>query len=300
MLDAGADELYVGLAPKGLRQVSLDGRHQTVADFPAHFPNEESLGEVITLAKCRGASVTFMANAPFIPRSWEDAFIRHVETAVCLGVDSVTVSSIQTIRLLRKAGLSVPLVVGSALGPVNVGQVRLLKELGVFRITIPHCVRVEELKAWRDEGVEILVTGNFGTGSLPGMGRLWEAPTNREIGDGTRTAYRINLPDGRVADAVSFLDGATDCSLCSLETLVDAGVTGVKLIGREAPNPVVLAAVVDLFKQWIAWGTEGLTPAEKMERMEREHLMWTMKWVPRFCEKQRCTYLDTPTVRAYV
>jgi hypothetical protein len=179
-------------------------------------------------------------------------------------------------------------------------MMRLLKSLGVFRVTIPQALTLEEIKIMKNIGLEMIVKGNFGSGALPGSCRLWESPNNLEIGDGTRTVYRVSLPNGEMIENLNYLDAATDCSLCNLQEMIHAGVTGIQLIGREAPNPVTLGVVVDLFRQWLDLGTSGLSNDAIIEVMEREQLMWTMRWAPRFCNNKRCTYLSTPVTLSYV
>lgn len=300
MRESGADEIYVGLKPPSfLNQLSFDGRFQTVAEHPAHFESVDDLSEVVQLAKSEGITVNFMANATFIPKPLQSEYVKFVAQAVDVGVDRLTISSIQTLQLLRDSGVDVPFTSGSAMAPTNIGHVRLLKSLGVSTITVPHCIQVNEISQWKNEGIEMIITGNFGSGSLPGSCHLWESPNNIEIGDGTRSEYRYVANDGIMSQS-SFLDAATDCSLCSLKELKEAGVVGLKFIGREAPNPVTLAMVVDLFRRWLDMEEEGQSVEGKIETMEREDLMWTMKWVPRFCEKKRCTYLTTEVTSSYV
>jgi collagenase-like PrtC family protease len=300
MLDAGANEIYVGLKFPKFNQLSFDDRFQTIAGHPAHVRSLEELQSMIEIAKKKNIKINFMANAPYVPEALQDDYVRFVEQAVSMGIDYITVSSIQTIKLLKKSGIGLPIVAGSSLGPTNIYMVRLLKEMGVFRITVPHCVKLEELKRWKEEGLEMITIGNFEKGSIPGSSRLWESPNHLEIGEGERTSYKIELPNGQKFRSITILDSSTDCNLCSLEALAEAGITGIKLIGREAPNPATLAAVVDLYRQWIEMGVEGIKLGEKIQIMEQEQLMWVMRWVPRFCEKNRCTYLNTPILAAYV
>lgn len=300
MLDAGADEIYVGLSFPKFKQLSFDDRFQTIAGYPAHAKNTDELQTMIEIAKKKKVKINFMANIPYVPESLQDEYVRFVEKAVSIGVDYITVSSIQTIQLIKKAGISVPIVAGSSLGPTNIFMVRMLKELGVFRITVPHCVTLDEMKKWKEVGLEMITIGNFEKGSIPGYSRLWESPNNLEIGEGERTNYKIELPDGQKLRNIPIIDSSTDCNLCSLEQLSESGITGIKLIGREAPNPVTLAAVVELFRQWIEMGVMGIHLNEKIEMMEQEELMWVMRWVPRFCDKKRCTYIKTPILNAYV
>jgi hypothetical protein len=299
MIESGADEIYLGLKPKRLKQLSFDGRFQTVADFPAHFEQEEDLLSVIKQAKEHNIRVNFMANASFLPRDLEEEYIQFVKAAEDFGVDTITISSIHTLRLLRKHRVDLPFTAGTAMSPTNIGHIQFLKSIGVSRVTIPHCIKVDEINKWQAEGLEMIITANFGAGDLPGSGKLWESPNNSDMGDGTRSIYRL-LNNNGIMEQTNFLDAATDCSLCSITELLEAGISGMKFIGREAPNPMTLSLVVDLFRKWLEMEYNQMTVKQKIEIMEREDLMWTMKWSPRFCEKKRCTYLATDVTSSYV
>jgi collagenase-like PrtC family protease len=300
MIEAGANEIYVGLKPQNMNQLSFDGRFQTIADYPAHVEDIEQLNRIIQNAHEHHVKVIFMANANYIPKNLEKEYLTHVESAVSLGIDYITVSSIQSIKLIQREGIQIPLISGSVMSPTNIGTVKMLKDMGINRITVPHCIKLNEILELKSVGIDMMITGNFGSGSLPGSCRLWESPNNLEMGDGTRTVYKAIIDNQKTLDNTNLLDSATDCSLCSLEALFEAGIMGIKLIGREAPNPNTLSIVVDLFRQWVELGVEGKSIEEKIKVMEREQLMWTMKWEPRFCQKKRCSYLDTLTTLSYV
>ncbi|MER2006138.1 MAG: U32 family peptidase [Psychrobacillus sp.] len=300
MIEAGANEVFVGVRNTIFQQLSFDNRFQTVAEFPAHLENWSDLEEIVSIAKSKNLKVIFMANTPYIPKELEESYIAHVLKAVERGVDSVTISSFQSLKLLKDNQINVEIISGSALAPTNMYGAMFLKDLGVTRITVLNSMSIEEIKKLKELGLELMITGNFGTGSIPASCRLWESPNNKEIGEGVRSLYRVYSPEGVNYKTLNILDKATDCSLCNLEDLVAAGITSIKFIGREAPNPVTLATVVDLFRQWKELGLEEMTIEMKKKVMEQEHLMWIMKWLPRFCEKCRCTYLATPITKTYI
>jgi collagenase-like PrtC family protease len=300
MIEAGANEVYLGVRNTIFQQLSFDNRFQTVAEFPAHLDDWEDLEDIICIAKSKNVKVIFMANTSYIPKELEKNYIAHVLKAVEKGVDCITISSFQALNLLKDNMINVEIISGSTLAPTNVYGAMFLRDLGVTRITILNSMTIEEIKKIKELGLELIITGNFGTGSIPASCRLWESPNNKEIGEGVRSLYRVYSPEGANYKSLNILDKATDCSLCSLEDLVTAGITSIKFIGREAPNPVTLATVVDLFRQWKELGIEEMTIEMKKKVMEQEHLMWIMKWLPRFCEKCRCTYLSTPITRTYI
>ncbi len=300
MLQSKADEIYIGLKPEGFRQLSFDGRFQTISEHPAHCQSSDELEAIINRCKAEGVRVNFMANARAIPQKYEDAFIDHVRLATEMGVDSITIGSFQSAMLINNAGITTPLVAGSVLGITNLAYSSLLKDHNILRITLPHFMTLSEIGEFKDEGFEIIVKGNFTSGGAPGFCQLYESPNHPDFGDGTRSTYTITRKNNVIADNLQFLDAAGDCALCSLTELFEAGVSTVQLIGREAPNAVTMGMVVDMFKKWSRMYGEGKTAAEIKSHLSKCDVMWVMKWQPRFCEKQRCTYLPTPNTKAYV
>lgn len=300
MIEAGANEIYFGVSAPLFQQLSFDNKFQTVADYPAHFSDWGEIDDIIALAKANNLRVIFMANTPYIPTGFEKDYQKHVYRALEKGVDAITISSIQSCHLLNSLEKNIQIISGSQLAPVNKYGAELLKESGVKRITLSQSMTLEEIHELRDLEMELMITGNFGTGSMAGNCRLWESPNNLEIGEGIRTLYRVLSPLNTHSNQQHFLDSATDCSLCNLEDLASAGVTAIKFLGREAPNPVTLAMVVNMFNEWREMGISGLTIDQKMKITEQEQLMWVMKWVPRFCEKCRCTYKPTAITKTYI
>ena len=300
MIEAGANEIYFGVSNPLFQQMSFDNKFQTVADYPAHFSDWDDLDDIMAMAKAHQIKVIFMANTPFIPNSLETSFQSHVYRALEKGVDAITISSMQSLNLLKNVEKNIQMISGSQLAPVNKYGAEILTELGVRRITISQSMTLEEIQSLRNLDVELMITGNFGTGSIANYCRLWESPNNNEMGEGVRTLYRILSPLNNQINQHHILDSATDCSLCNLEDLVSSGVTAIKFIGREAPNPVTLAMVVNMFNEWKEMGVSGFSIEQKMKVMEQEQLMWIMKWVPRFCEKCRCIYKLTAITKTYI
>ncbi|MFY0519494.1 peptidase U32 family protein [Lysinibacillus sp. UGB7] len=300
MIEAGANEIYFGVSNPLFQQMSFDNKFQTVADYPAHFSDWDDLDDIMAMAKAHQIKVIFMANTPFIPNSLETSFQSHVYRALEKGVDAITISSMQSLNLLKNVEKNIQMISGSQLAPVNKYGAEILTELGVRRITISQSMTLEEIQSLRNLDVELMITGNFGTGSIANYCRLWESPNNNEMGEGVRTLYRLLSPLNNQINQHHILDSATDCSLCNLEDLVSSGVTAIKFIGREAPNPVTLAMVVNMFNEWKEMGVSGFSIEQKMKVMEQEQLMWIMKWVPRFCEKCRCSYKSTAITKTYI
>lgn len=301
-LEAGADEVYLAMADPDLQVLTHHSRFATAGGHPTQVEDPGELAALVERAHAAGCPVGFMANGYYVAADLAPGFLRHVQAAVAAGVDYVAVGHPAAALLLREAGVAIPLAVGTLAGTVNAAQVRWLRELGVTRVMLPPALLLPEVAALaRVEGMQVVVYATTGQGNLCAHCRLWECPrAERAVGPGCRAHYRVTLPDGTVRERVPALDGAVDCSLCSLAALQEAGVYGVKVIGRESPSPAVNAKIVELFRRGAEHAAAGGAMGRLKEDLDREELVFAMLWAPRFCEPQRCAFLDTPATRAYV
>jgi len=301
-LEAGADEVYVSLADDRLRNLTHHSRPATAGGFATQVGREKDFRTIVARAHEHGVPVGLMANGYFVPPQIEQGYIAMVRTAVDAGVDYVAVGNLATIHLLREAGIDTPIAIGTVGTVVNRAMLRWLRDAGVFRVVLPPGLRLDEIKACAGvSGIQVITYATTGQGNVCGHCRMWECPVpGAEVGLGCRAGYRLKMPDGSTLDRVTVLDGATDCSLCSLAELQACGVYGIKVGGRESPNPVVNAKVVSLFARGVNHAAgAGLMP-DLLAELDREEIVWGMMWKPRFCEPLRCSFIETPTTRYYV
>jgi len=290
VIAAGADEIYLGLCPVGPRQISFDGRFQTTGGHGAHVKDDQALQKIVNEAHRASVRVHYCANPYLLPSALEHQYLHHVERGLNAGVDCIHVSSLQTLKLVRKHFADVVVTAGSQFGALNEGHIQFLAEYRVSSVVVSNVLTLDELAQLSGYGIGLVVRGNLESGGIPGYCRLLESPNCDEMGEGTRTRYEVRSSDGR-RFLLPLLDHAHDCNLCNLGDLINVGVSAVKLLGREAPNPVTMAAVVALFRQWLDYGEQSVPPMEIRSRMEQSSLLWTMRWKPRFCDKRRCCHL---------
>ncbi|MEC2074433.1 peptidase U32 family protein [Alkalihalophilus marmarensis] len=302
MLEAKVDEVHLGLKPTHLINLSFDSRYQFVNGIPTQVENLDELSEITKIGHENNVIVNFMANSKYVPESLREDYLSHIRWAVEAGVNRITVSNLSALNWLAKADLGIPIDVGTFMAATNIGYFRYLESVGVQRVGVPQGMTLDEISDISAKtNLKLIVTGNFGGGNVCGHCRLEECPTNSEIGQGCRTSYKVtDLFSGVDLENGQVLDGATDCSLCSIPELIDAGVGYIKLIGREVPNPITTSKICQIYKTWITEVEKGRTSEEIYSALDDEDLMWNMMWKPRFCEKKRCSYLKTPVTNSYV
>ncbi|HEY1015314.1 MAG TPA: U32 family peptidase [Herpetosiphonaceae bacterium] len=301
-LAAGATEIYVGLVSEPLKVLTFNAHARMRDEHPTQVNSPALLGDIITDAHAKGVTVHFSANIAYLPAALHAAYVTHVQTAVALGVDTVLVANLGLMRLLREAGLTIPLVAAGYMGVTTTAFARYLQTaLGVVRVVLPHAMTLDEIAAFAAiPGLEIEVQVQTGAGNSCGRCMMADSPVKPEIGLGCRAGYTVRAPDGTTTHGLPFLDGATDCALCNVTDLMAIGVHAIKIPGRESPNVRTNAKITQMYRKAIHDAVAGKPLDVTIQEIDQVELMWQMNWVPRFCENLRCRFRDTPTTQSYI
>lgn len=290
----GATEVYLGLRPED-GPVSFDSLPANRDGEQTHVSSPALLGEIVTAAHTAGLIVHFCADTPVVRAADEAAFRRHVERGVAAGVDTLVVGSLPACSWL--AGGELPVVAGGALGVSTPDLAAHLHEkYGVRRVVVPHTLALDEIALFCGlPGLEIETPVQTGAGLDCTRCRLQDTPG---VGLGCRAGYR--RADDPTGDLGGFLDGAADCALCDVPSLIALGVTTLQVAGRESPNLRQNAKITQMYRRALRGHAAGTPITEVIKEIDRVELMWQMGWLPRLCDQQRCRFRDTPQLRAYV
>nr|AEH26482.1 peptidase [uncultured Acidobacteria bacterium A3] len=301
-IKAGANEVYVGLPAEPLKVWTFNARARKLDEQPCQVPSLRALRGIVDEAHAAGLTVHFSANVQHLPPSLHAAYRAQVAQALDAGADGLIVANVGLARLLRDAGVTAPMTAGLYM---NVGTTRLARylrdQLAVRRIVLPHAMKLTEVRQFAAlDGVTIEVPAHTGGGNTCGRCMMFDSAAVPEFGSGCRSGYDVTTPDGTVLPKHPFLDGATDCSLCSVADLIAAGVTAFKIPGRESPNVKANAKITQLYRKLIDDSLAAKPLATSIREIDRVELMWQMRWVPRFCNAKRCKFEDTPYTQSYV
>ena len=233
-IDAGADEIYMGLEDTFFHTMSFSARAQITAGGRRSTLTEEEFAKSVQYAHARNVAVNFTANCQHITKSPDDfyrrAFLDYVRRGIALGADALIVGDIGNLLALRREGVEIPIIAGSYLNCFNSETADFLKQLGVFRICIPDHVTLEEIKRIKARSdVEIEVFVGYGCSNLGGMCRLYHNSGEQvRLGVPCRASFSL---EGRAPECV--MDVCPDCSICSIPKLCEAKIDSLKLTGRE-------------------------------------------------------------------
>jgi len=99
-----------------------------------------------------------------------------------------------------------------------------------------------------------------------------------------------DMNDRRGMGTLPILDGWTFCSLCKIPALVQAGVTGFKIVGRcldEDWNESVTGAYRELLN---FFGSGQMTSSGFQKKIDSLKKKALFPWNPHICKEKRCYY----------
>ena len=264
LIEAGADELYCGLVPQSwVRRFGSSGANRRIF---GNLRDEDELAEVVRLARARGGRVSLVMNAPHYSGPQAAALVELAGVFAALGGDALIVGDIGVLALLAAEGLALRLHASSLLSCRNHQAAALHRDLGAHRVVLPRDLAVAEIAALvaATPGVEfeafvlndgcVFEEGQCHTLHLPGkLGGPICLDSHRishvrADGAGLSTLETAALAENdaryrewlwsRFSCGFSVTEEGYPfgpCGLCAMPRLAEAGITALKIAGREAP-----------------------------------------------------------------
>lgn len=292
-IEAGADEIYMGLEDAHFNRLSYSARAQIASSGIHSNLTEYEFAKSVQYAHSKNVTVNFAANCQHITNSPDDFyrkdFLTYVERGLSLGADALIVADIGNMTALRKNGIAAPVIAGSYLNCFNHETVEFLKELGVFRICIPDQITFDEIKALKqntDLQIEIFI--GYGCSNLAGMCRFYHNSGEKiKVGVPCRANFRLENKE-----PANILDACPDCAVCSIPKLYDLGIDSLKVIGREM-NYKEVAKVTKMYKMAIQMYADT-------GKFNKKEIISTIPWWEDDMCCERCKYEDTNLLRSYI
>ena len=299
-VEAGADELYMGVDAGDFNVYSYGGRFRRMNGVVTQVPSVEELAKISSYCRKKNVLVQLTANMHYIPRELEEGYIHFIKECEPY-IDQVIVSNIGLIQRVRKAGISTPIAAGSFTFIPNSEMVKFLQDLGVVRVVLPHAAKLEEIARIHDmvPDMELEIFALIGGGNNCGRCMMFHSPIRCDIGPGCRASYDVTY-DGTLHKGVCYMDAAADCALCSMKELMDAGAYSLKIVGREMKNEVVASQFTEIFYQYRACLLQGMERSEIKAYLSDNVFGWDLVWTGRFCQNAKCKFHDTPVTRSYI
>lgn len=316
VIRAGADEIYCGVRKPEIKGFSI--YRGTYADIPSY----DELGKIVKYAHNHGISVQLTVNMPFMTDVMDNVFRKHIRLCLDEGVDALIIGDMGILSLVKEMNVDIPLIASSYNEATNYGAVDFLEKKGFKRVILERQLRISEISEIVKHSnieIEIMVHG-AGCSNINGNCYLYHYsfPAMRQAYSETiDSSYVLACPCRVVFDvydmanekeiirAVPILDAYTYCSICKIPLLVETGVTGFKIVGRET-NEVYQERTTRVYRELLDLIKKGQLSAfqNKIEYLKNNLMPIPPSLVNLqeiFCEYGRCYYgsfFNAPYTRA--
>jgi len=288
VVSAGADEIYCAVQIPGAEHILNRPAGCCVSTY-------DELGNIARYARSQGVDTIVTLELPFMSEFMIGQMREHIASCMDQDIDGLIVGDLGLLTLVRDMGLDIPLYASTYLVALNYEAVDFIRKLGVKRVILERHMSVEEIgqvvQRNPDVEIEVFIHGsgcsniNFNC-YLEGGRRKVEAlqqeyrgtkglPTPcrtpfdvYEIGDGERKVTRAPI-----------LDGYTFCALCRLPELFEAGVTGLKIVGRCLPITYQVKTT-EMYRKLV-----DVIAQEEIGRSRRAHRRRLMRLIEPFKEE---------------
>lgn len=287
VIDAGADELYVGLPSAQMKNITLSGRgKRTLNGKNFQVDDMTELKEIIYLAKEKNKRVDFTLNNPFfVSEQAESLLVEQIEQAVDAGIDAFIVADLYVANLVKKIAPNIKLCASSFFDVYNRANIDFLRDEGFERVILAYDLHREELeKLCKNKDVEYEVFGHFGCSLKFGPCMLLHGSgENLKLGLPCRNMYCVETKKGNSEEPL--IDSAKDCSICSMDYLINCNVDVIKIIGR-GKSISFIASLVYVYRKVI----DEIKNGKNVHDIRKEILESIPWWKETFCKFNRCKY----------
>lgn len=294
-INAGANEIYVGMEENTFNKISFSGRGKHNNRGNKISPSFEELCNIVEYAHTHNVEVNFAANTilGIGKDEMEKTYYNYVKAAITTGVDRIIVGDLGNIIFLREKGIETPIVGSVFLSAMNVETIFFYKKYGVNRIVLPHHMTIEEIEEIKTTtDMELEIFAGVGCSNIDGRcGFLHNSGECINLGIPCKAQFRINK------DKIGTpLDSTRDCLICSLIKLYNIGVDVLKIIGRDQ-DVNFTAAMTNIHSEMIKKIKEDAELEEIDLKKSVCKISW---WENEFCKNQRCKYKNTELEKSYV
>lgn len=246
LLQAGADELYGGYIPVEWGQYNLSVSLNQRTFSSAQIASKQELSEIIALVHDHDCRFALTMNAPFYTDEQMPLLVDYVDQMVALGIDSLILADPGLLRLLKKRHACLEFHASTLAHLTNSGAVRFMAGQGVQRVVLPRHLSLSDMASIIRQAPEVLYDAFLLVGKCPNSEglctfhhsspeKVWPCEIPYEmaaLSDKTSSRLRQAM---RKQGSWSETNRRHGCGLCAIPKLREAGVHGLKLVGRGAP-----------------------------------------------------------------
>lgn len=318
VISAGADEVYCGAKMSGkLKNFVLYRGPGTPLGIrkerSAQRITYDELGRIVDYAHGHGVKVILVVNEPFMSEELEEEMRGHIGPCLDEGVDALIIGDIGTLLIAKDMGVKVPLYASTYFISTNREAVDFLRKLGFSRIILDRHLTINEISdivKHSKVDIEVFCHGP-GCSNINGncylyhghlyyhLKRAWEEEKTKLKRSVPPCMFTFEVYDADRLTKIGkapILDAHTYCSLCNVWALVQAGVHGLKIVGREhgTEHKETETRVYRKILDFIARGQVRPKKLRKRISLLRKELDTIysagMGGMRRLCEEKHCYY----------
>jgi len=296
VISGGVDEIYCGVEVPGINYSGLSTRPSWCS-----LPTYDELDRIVAYAHKHDVKVAVTTEFPFMAELIENEMKRHVQSCVDKGIDALIATDIGVILMAKNIlHLSIPIYASTYLAPLNYEIVDFLKRMGVKRVMLDRHLTIAEIGqiVQHSDGIETeaFVQGPgcsninvncYGCGSPMVLNPKYLEP-GLNVETLCQADYEVYKVEGRektkIAD-VPILDAFSWCSICQLPELVNTGVTGLKIVGREC-DLEYQGEIARIYRELV----DLLESGKEEDFQDRLQSVKTSSYFSDACELGRCYY----------
>ncbi len=246
LLQSGADELYGGYVPADWqRRFGLLASINQRTFAGAQIDSFSALEQIVRCCNAWGRQFALTLNAPYYSDQQLPLLLEYVTEAAAAGVDSVILADLALLRRLKEEFPQLLFHASTLAHLGNSAAINFYQQQGIERVVLPRHLTIAEMKTIIaavdvDCDAFLLVgkcpnTEGFCSFHHADSGKIWPC----EI------AYEIEAVDAVSCELQAAIEkqqswAQTDrrhgCGLCAIPHLRQAGIAGLKLVGRGAPK----------------------------------------------------------------
>lgn len=247
LLEAGADELYGGFVPPEWREdyALVASLNQRTFDA-AQIATQAELAEIVDLAHAAGRRFALTLNAPYYSDAQLPLLLDYLDRMVDLGIDGLILADPGLLRLVAGRHPALELHASTLAHLSNSGALRFYASLGVRRAILPRHMTVAEMAAIAAAVPEVRCDAFLLVGKCPNTEglctfhhvspeRIWPCEIPYDIAPAGRAPSPALVAAMARQAGWSQTDRRHGCGLCAIPLLKNAGIDGLKLVGRGAP-----------------------------------------------------------------
>ncbi len=248
LLRAGADELYGGYVPADWQQrfgllASINQR--TFAG--AQIDNFADLKQIVACCLEQGGEFALTLNSPFYSDAQQSLLIDYVGEAASAGVSSIILADLALLRTLRHHFPDLLYHASTLAHLSNSAAIAFYQQQGIGRIVLPRHLTVKEMGEIVIQVPDVACDAFLLVGKCPNTeglctfhhsspDKVWPCEIPYQVsplGENSSPALKKAIARQR---SWAESDRRHGCGLCAIPGLINAGISGLKLVGRGAPT----------------------------------------------------------------